>query len=117
MAKARTADRQGYWRGLIERQQASGQSIVRFCSEEGLAPASFHAWKRRLRPQRGTGRTSVKQALVPVEIVNDSAAAVGRLEIQWPGGVMLRVQGCDGQTVASVVATLSASPARRARRC
>ena len=117
MAKATNGDRQRYWREAIERQQVSGRSIVRFCSEEGLAPASFHAWKRRLRPQRGTGRTSVKQALVPVKIVNDSAAAAGRLEIQWPGGVVLRVQGCDGQTVASVVAALSVPPARRARRC
>ncbi len=117
MARTGSADRQRYWQEAIERQQASGQSIVRFCSEEGLAPASFHAWKRRLRPQRGTGRTSVKQALVPVEIVNDSATAAGRLEILWPGGVVLRVQGCDGQTVASVVAALSALPARRARRC
>jgi probable HAF family extracellular repeat protein len=33
---------------VIERQQASGQSIVRFCSENGLAPALFYAWKRRL---------------------------------------------------------------------
>ena len=117
MAKPRSSDRQRYWREVIERQQASGQSIVRFCSQEGLASASFHAWKRRLRPQRGTRRTSVKQALVPVEIVDDSASAVGRLEIQWPGGVVLRVQGCHGQTVASVVAALSAQPARRARRC
>ncbi len=117
MARSGSTDRQRYWREAIERQQASGQSIVRFCSEEGLAPASFHAWKRRLRPQRGTRRTSVKPSLVPVEIVNDSAAAAGRLEIQWPGGVVLRVQGCDGQTVASVVAALSALPARRMRRC
>ncbi len=58
----KSADRQRYWREVIERQQASGQSIVGFCSQEGLAPASFHAWKRRLRPQRGTGRTSVKQS-------------------------------------------------------
>ncbi len=117
MVKTGSADRQRYWREVIERQQASGQSVVRFCSEEGLALASFHAWKRRLHHQRGTRRTSVKQTLVPVEIVNDPAAAVGRLEIQWPGGVVLRVQGCDGQMVASVVAALSAPPAPRTRRC
>ena len=119
MAKARSADRQRYWREVIERQQASGQSIVGFCSKEGLAPASFHAWKRRLRrPQRGTGRKSANQALVPVQIVSDPTADVGRLEVQWPGGVVLRVQGCDAQTIGAVVAALSATPAtRRARPC
>ena len=72
MAKTRSADRQRYWREAIERQQASGQSIVGFCAKEGLSPASFHAWKRRLRrPRRETGRKAAKQALVPVQIVSD----------------------------------------------
>jgi hypothetical protein len=47
MAKIDRADRQRYWREAIERQQASGQSIVGFCGQEGLSLASFHAWKRR----------------------------------------------------------------------
>jgi hypothetical protein len=114
MTKARSADRRRYWQAVIERQQASGQSIVGFCSQEGLAPASFHAWKRRLRrPRRGTGRRSANQALVPVQIVSDPKADVERLEVQWPGGVVLRVQGCDAQTIGAVVAALSAIPTRR----
>ncbi|MGO9110769.1 MAG: IS66 family insertion sequence element accessory protein TnpA [Thermoguttaceae bacterium] len=120
MARARSADRQQYWREVIERQQASGQSIVGFCFKEGLAPASFHAWKRRLRrSRREAGRESANQALVPVQIVSDPKAAdVGRLEVQWPGGVVLRVQGCDAQTIGVVVAALSAAPAtRRTRPC
>ena len=119
MAKARSSDRQRYWREVIERQQASGQSIVGFCSKEGLAPASFHAWKRRLRrSRRGIERESANQALVPVQIVSDPKSDVGRLEVQWPGGVVLRVQGCDAQTIGAVVAVLSAAPAtRRTRPC
>jgi hypothetical protein len=118
MAKARSADRQRYWREVIERQQASGQSIVGFCSKEGLAPASFHAWKRRLRrPQRATGRRPAKQALVPVQIVSDPAGGVGTLEVRWPGGIVLRVQGFEAQTIGTVVAALSASSTRGARRC
>jgi hypothetical protein len=92
---------------VIERQRTSGESIVGFCAKEGLAPASFHAWKRRLRPQRGTGRTSARQALVPVQIVGDAAAGSGRLEIQWPSGIVLRVEGCDVQAIGAVVAALS----------
>jgi len=119
MARARSADRQQYWREVIERQQASGQSIVGFCSREGLAPASFHAWKRRLRrSRREAGRESANQALVPVQIISDPKADMGRLEVQWPGGVVLRVQGCDAQTIGTVVAALSATQAtRRTRPC
>lgn len=119
MAKASRADRRQHWQAVIERQQASGQSIVGFCSKEGLAPASFHAWKRRLRRSRcGIGRGSASQALVPVQIVSDPKADAGRLEVQWPGGVVLRVQGCDAQTIGAVVTALAAAPTtRRARPC
>ncbi len=119
MAKASRADRRRYWRAVIERQQASGQSIVGFCSKEGLAPASFHSWKRRLRRSlRGIEREPANQAHFPVQIVSDPKADVEKLEVQWPGGVVLRVQGCDAQTIGTVVTALSAAPAtRRAHRC
>jgi hypothetical protein len=69
MAKARSADRRRYWQAVIESRQASGQSTVGFCSKEGLAAASFHVWKRRLRrSRREAGRESGNQALVPVQI-------------------------------------------------
>ena len=113
MAKTSITDRQRYWWEAIERQQASGQSIVGFCGQEGLSLASFHAWKRRFRrSQRGTRQRAAKEALVPVQIVSDPAGGVGTLEVQWPGGVMLRVRGGDVQTISAVVTALSASSAR-----
>jgi hypothetical protein len=118
MVKTSRADRRQYWQEVIERQKASGQSIVGFCAKEGLSPASFHAWKRRLgQARRATGGKAVTQALVPVQIVDATPAGMGNLEIRWPSGVVLRVQGCESQTVGAVVAAISAMPARRARRC
>lgn len=119
MAGKRVSDRQRFWRETIERQQVSGQSILGFCAAEGLSPASFHAWKRQLRMlRRESRRKSVKQALVPVQIVEDQPAGGGNLEVQWPSGVVLRVAGnCDVQTVGVVVAAISAKAARGPRRC
>lgn len=118
MAKTGSVDRQWYWRRVIERQRASGESIVGFCAREKLSPASFHAWKRRLRQARHeTGQKATEQALVPVQIVGDPQSGFGKLEVQWPGGVVLRIQGFDAQTIGAVVAALSAPMARRARRC
>jgi hypothetical protein len=114
VAKTSIADRQRHWREAIERQQASGQSIAGFCGQEGLSLASFYAWKRRFRrPQRGTRQRVAKEALVPVQIVGDATGGVGTLEVQWPGGVMLRVQDGDVQTISAVVTALSASSTRR----
>jgi hypothetical protein len=118
MAKASRADRRRYWQEAIGRQEGSGQSIVGFCAKEGLSPASFHAWKRRLqRPRREHGRKAAVQALLPVQVVDAVPTVAGKLEVEWPDGVVLRVQGCEAQTIGAVVAALSASPARRARRC
>jgi hypothetical protein len=118
MAKARSADRQRYWREVIERQRTSGQSIVGFCTKEGLAPASFHAWKRRFRqPRRKNARGTAEQAIIPVQIVADPAGSMGNLEVQWPGGVVLRMQGFDAQFLGAVVAALSTPMARRTARC
>lgn len=117
MARATNGDRQRYWREVIERQQASGQSIVGFCSKEKLAPATFHAWKRRLRRRRREAGQKVAQALLPVQVVDAMPIGAGKLEVEWPDGTVLRVQGCEAQTVSVVVAALAARAARRAHRC
>lgn len=118
MAKTKSGDRKRYWREVIERQEASGQSIVGFCTQEKVSLASFHAWKRRLRQaRRETGGKTTERALVPVQIVDTPAAGMGKLEVRWPGGVVLRVQGFDLPTIGAVVGALSVPAARRARRC
>jgi hypothetical protein len=117
MARATKGDRQRYWREVIDRQQASGQSIVGFCSKEKLAPATFHAWKRRLRRPRREAGQKAAQALFPVQVVDAVPIGVGKLEVEWPDGVVLRVQGCEAQTVGVVVAALACRPARKAHRC
>ena len=117
MAKTRSADRQRHWREAIERQQASGQSVVGFCAKEGLSPASFHAWKRRLRQPRREAGQKAAQALLPVQVVDAVPNGPGKLEVEWPNGIVLRVLGCDAETASAVVAALATLPARRARRC
>jgi hypothetical protein len=118
MAKTNRADRRHYWQEVIERQKASGQSIVGFCTGEGLSPASFHAWKRRFRRHpRAIRQKAVNEALVPVQIVSDPARGIGSMEVQWPGGVALRAQGCDMQTIIAAVTALSASSMGRTCRC
>jgi hypothetical protein len=119
MARTGSADRERYWQEAIARQQASGQSIVRFCAKEGLSPASFHAWKQRFRQlQRLTRREPAREPLVPVQIVTEPVEGTGRLEVQWPNGVVLRAQGCDGQTISAAITALSGSlSTRRIRRC
>ena len=48
MAHRREPRRAEQWRERIERQQQSGLTIAEFTRREGVSPASFYAWKRKL---------------------------------------------------------------------
>jgi len=50
------------WRQRMERQRASGLSIVAFCREEGVSQASFHTWKRKLHDSKSTQHSSEEAA-------------------------------------------------------
>jgi hypothetical protein len=47
------------WRQRIERQRASGLSVVEFCRKEGVSGAAFHRWKGRLRGRTGGRQPSM----------------------------------------------------------
>jgi len=41
----RSAEKESYWRGHLECQLSSGESIRGFCRGRGLSEASFHFWR------------------------------------------------------------------------
>lgn len=52
------------WRQRVEWQRESGLSIAAFCRREGVSPASFHTWKRKLRtsaPARWSRKAAAMQ--------------------------------------------------------
>lgn len=109
MAKTGRAERERYWQGVIDRQRASNGSITRFCAEAGVSTASFYTWRRKLRV---ASRRTRRLSLVPVRVVSDEPECRGRLEVQWPSGVVMRVgAGCDAQTVSLVMSNVLAAEA------
>ncbi|WP_419193567.1 IS66 family insertion sequence element accessory protein TnpA [Kolteria novifilia] len=38
----RSPEKEAYWRKVLHRQEESGQSVRRFCREEGISEASFY---------------------------------------------------------------------------
>ena len=103
-AKRSRADREQFWRDLIERQQQSGQSIREFCDYEGVSQPSFFSWRKRLQSEN----TRPKSRFLPVQIdLADSVASPGRIEILLDCGKRIRVgPGFDGQTLRDVLVVL-----------
>jgi hypothetical protein len=91
----RHKDREVHWRGVLERQAASGLSVTDYCRQESVSAPSFYFWRRRLQEQEaslnhrvGRAGTAVSsRQLLPVHI--ESGASAGPVRILLPQGVSL----------------------------
>ena len=103
-----------FWRQQLRQWRRSGLTIRAFCTEHGLAEASFYAWRqtlgqrdqeaqRRLPPARNSP-TSLPPVFVPVRVVPVSAPA---LEVVLGPGRVVRVPpGFDAATLRQLLAVL-----------
>jgi len=76
------------WEAIIERFEKSGLSAAAFCRREKISKNTFSKWKARL--EAGSARRAGFVELGPEVISEAAVAAHGTLEIELPGGVMLR---------------------------
>ena len=106
MQRSSKGTRREFWERVLARQRRSGLSIQRFCAQEGLAAATFFAWKRRL----GTAGTPATVGFAPVRVQSEVApeAAAGGIEILLPRERRVRLTGLvDRQQLAAVLAALA----------
>ncbi len=97
MARGRRAERERYWRSVIERQQASGLSVAEFCRRNDVADALFYRWRRKLAElderegpsQEAQENGGAVAQFVPIEI-SPPPAAEG-FEIVRPDGLRILV--------------------------
>lgn len=64
------------WRAIIEQQEASGESVVAFCQQQGIRPKYF--WNRK-RAVRGADRADDFVAVAPPKC-ND---AEDQVTVNW----------------------------------
>jgi hypothetical protein len=99
---SRAAVRQ-VWAERLARFPGSGLSAAQFCAQEGVAVASFYAWKRRLAASAAAPAAGVDARLLSVRVAAPPAA----VEVVLPCGTVVRLQpGCDLPFVRAVVAAL-----------
>lgn len=49
----RSAERERFWRLMVDQQRRAGQTVRAFCHEKGISAASFYAWRRTLKQRAG----------------------------------------------------------------
>jgi transposase len=107
---ARTPDLKlhALWRERLSRQIDSGLTIAQFCAYEGLSPATFQSWKRRLRLIDLANRHSASAAPpaflpVTVRVLERASAEPLPIEADLPNGVRLRIPAVNARLVCRLV--------------
>ena len=96
------------WQQCFRRFSHSGLRVAAFCARERIAPATFYAWKRRLKAS-ANGDASAPPNLVPVRVVSQPADAP--IELLLPSGCVLRLSpGWDPASVRQLLDLLGVPP-------
>jgi hypothetical protein len=110
------------WRRRLLQQSRSGLTILQFCQREGVSPASFHAWKRRLASHstRPGATSPAASAFVPVLVAAEpdrpSQGSADHVTIQLTnGGRILLPITADADLVRLVVNIVAQAPGGRER--
>jgi transposase-like protein len=110
MAKhQRDAAKERFWRDVIRRHAASGQSVRAFCLREKLTESAFYFWRRTIAERNGQAhRTPQSPAFVPVT-VTDRTSRDPSIELELAGGRLLRFpQSISTERLVALIHALEA---------
>ena len=98
------------WRDRVRRQVDSGLSVVRFCAQERISAASFHAWKRRLMDlsDRRPGLPAPAAFLpVTVRVIERPSDEALLIEADLPNGVRLRIPTANARLACQLIRAIA----------
>lgn len=81
--RRRSAEKEAYWRKMLQQQQKSGLSVREFCQRKSIAEQSLYGWRKEIRrrdAQSDATNQQLPQPLVPVNIVDLDTDLVGTRE-------------------------------------
>ncbi|MGZ0015427.1 IS66 family insertion sequence element accessory protein TnpA [Yeosuana sp. AK3] len=80
---------------LVEEFESSGLGGRDFCKIKGLVPSTFYYWKKKKYSQNSSG------GFVTIKPIRSSS--VMEVELIFPNGVQLRMNGSDPELIAKLV--------------
>ena len=79
----------GEWQEILKRFAESDRSRAAFCRAEGIAPATFDLWQRKLGAKKAAKKAA--QEFVEVRPVSDGPGG-WQVEIELPDGRIARLR-------------------------
>jgi hypothetical protein len=106
MARSLSISRTEVWRQRLARFQASRQTVVDFCRQEGVSQPSFYLWRKRLAATSSTPRRGA-QAKPPAGFRSVHLLPAANISVQLPGGTQLAVPMADRDSLRWVIETVA----------
>jgi hypothetical protein len=79
------------WDERLERFRRTHQTVAGFCAAEGVSPASFYQWRRRLGAEAPVAATPAR--FVPVQLPTAlQTEPVTVMSVELPGGVRVKLE-------------------------
>ena len=108
--RARGAEAEAKWRGLISEQEQSGKTVAEFCRDRGIAASKLYSWKRRCVGDKATSGF-VRLRAAPAVKTEPFAKARRGIEVRLLGGRSLMVEsGFDASLLRALLAVLESRP-------
>lgn len=96
----RSAEKESFWRMVLEEHQLSGLTVRAFSKREGISEPSFYAWRKKIKQrdakQAPDNPTVEQKTLIPVDVVDRASlprcdvTSLSLLEVVTPSGFTLR---------------------------
>lgn len=105
--RAGGSDKVAEWTARLERLNASGLSVARFCEREGVSAVSVYLWRKKLATApRSTAMstTPIKSPFQRVELMTSALHSQSAV-IRLPQGISIEL-GSDAQFAAEIVESL-----------
>ena len=104
------SDVESQWVRQVRQQQASGLSVAAFCRRQGLAQATFYAWRKRLgRAGPPAAAASGAGSFVELKLAQEPQRGASALTLLLAGGRGVRVRrGFDPALLRELLAALEA---------
>jgi transposase-like protein len=109
MDRSKRSEKEDFWRMIIADQQASGLSARAFCKRDGISESMFYNWRSKLAARDSSPPADTTPQLIPVAVSSKTRSPIlangnepentsQQIEIQTPGGFMLRVSDAIGSS-------------------
>ena len=104
------------WRRRLKRQASSGRSVAAFCEQEGVSPAAFYAWRKRLAESVDAADDRPRFVAIETPCVGMDAAGV---QIELPSGALVTLpdQASPKLVITAIRAAMNADLAADGESC